>query len=324
MNSNEQLPLRASLTDAERRAAIAERRRSEPKRPRELEDALNYYLYHPLAWRLAVLLSYTPISPNVVSIIGGLHVVAAAWVYGWLWGVLGWGWKAALIGMGLHMAWHVWDGADGDLARITGKASPMGEMIDGICDYSSHIILYLVLGWTMAHAVAEPVAYPRTALCWVLTVLAGASHVVQANHCEVWRRSYQWWVYDKPWLRNSHAEADATTRKGIVGAFADGYLALAGSTSAGIAQIDAQVAAAERSPDYREQLRIAARAEAPALLGSLKILGPNPRAIVLGLSMLAGSPKWYFLWQVVVLNLLLWMSVRSHEATAKRILRAAA
>jgi phosphatidylglycerophosphate synthase len=35
----------------------------------------------------------------------------------------------------LHMGWHVLDGADGDLARMTGRASPQGELFDGICDY---------------------------------------------------------------------------------------------------------------------------------------------------------------------------------------------
>ena len=31
-----------------------------PQRPREMQDGLNHYLYHPLAWRLARLLAPTP------------------------------------------------------------------------------------------------------------------------------------------------------------------------------------------------------------------------------------------------------------------------
>ena len=45
---------------------------------------------------------------------------------------------------------HVVDGADGDLARLTGRSSPIGEMVDGLCDYLSHIVLYLVLGWWLS------------------------------------------------------------------------------------------------------------------------------------------------------------------------------
>ena len=107
-----------------------------PKRPREMQDSLNFYLYHPLAWKLAKLLSRTPLTPNMVSVIGGLLVVLAGVVYfnmdstggtrahGWPWG--------ALLGLVLHMSWHVVDGADGDLARLTGKSSPIGEMVDGV------------------------------------------------------------------------------------------------------------------------------------------------------------------------------------------------
>ena len=115
-----------------------------PQRPRELQDPLNYYLYHPLAWRLASLLAKTPLTPNMVSVIGAFCVVGAAWSYaqpGFP--------ESALLGLALHLTWHVVDGADGDLARLTGRASPIGEMVDGLCDYLSHAVLYLTLGWLL-------------------------------------------------------------------------------------------------------------------------------------------------------------------------------
>src|SRR6218665_1492336 len=112
-----------------------------PARDRELQDALNFHIYHPLSRRLAVRLAGTRITPNQVSVAGAACVVAAAISYiqpGWPW--------PALIGMALHLIWHVIDGADGDLARLTGRSGPLGEIVDGICDYASHIVLYLMLG----------------------------------------------------------------------------------------------------------------------------------------------------------------------------------
>ncbi|MDR2857412.1 MAG: CDP-alcohol phosphatidyltransferase family protein [Novosphingobium sp.] len=277
-----------------------------PQRPRELQDPLNHYLYHPLAWRLALRLARTPLTPNMVSVIGAGCVIAAAIAYAQPW------WPfSALLGLALHMSWHVVDGADGDLARITGRSSPTGEMVDGLCDYASHVVLYLVLGWLLEYRIG-PVA-------WVITVIAGLSHIVQSNHVEVQRRQYQWWVYGVPWLRNTHEAGSATGTSGF-GRLVSAYLRLATGMTPHALKIDAAVAAANAGdPAMPERIRAAVRGEAPPLLLLCKLLGANPRAIVLGLSMLAGSPLYYFIYQAVVLNLLLVISVMAHNAAAKRL-----
>ena len=277
-----------------------------PKRPRELQDTLNYRLYHPLAWRLALLLAKTPLTPNMVSVIGGCFVVAAGVVY-----VQPWGWPGALLGLVLHMTWHIVDGADGDLARITGRTSPLGELVDGVCDYASHIVLYFILGWLLAQHIGH-------AWAWPIMVAAGVSHFVQANHVEVQRRQYQWWVYRVPWLRNTHKGETRTGRFGFA-QIVTGYLQLASGMTPDALKIDASVEAALGNGAALDRIAGEVRSEAPPLLRLLKVLGPNPRAITLGLSMLAGSPLWYFLYQAVVLNALMAVSVMRHTAAARRI-----
>lgn len=283
-----------------------------PMRPRELQDALNYYLYHPLAWQLARGLARTPVTPNMVSVFGALMVVLASVSYAQPWYPL-----SAALGMALHMSWHVVDGADGDLARMTGRVSPIGEMVDGLCDYLSHVVLYFVLGWILTGAGGFWGGWHG----WLLMVVAGVGHAVQANHVEVQRRQYQYWVYGTPWLRSSHAQGDSATGKSWAGSLVSGYLALASGMTPHALGIDAAVEAAKGNPARLAEIADAVRAEAPPLLRLCKILGPNPRAVVLGLSMLAGSPLWYFLYQAVALNLLLIVSVRAHNAAAKRIAR---
>jgi hypothetical protein len=66
-------------------------------------------------------------------------------------------------------------------------------MVDGLCDYGSHTVVYLMLGWWLQQHVS--------AWCWIAVVGAGLSRIVQANHYEVQRRQYQWWAYGNPWLR---------------------------------------------------------------------------------------------------------------------------
>lgn len=277
-----------------------------PLRPRELQDPLNYYLYHRLSWQLALRLARTPVTPNMVSVAGMFFVLAAAAAYAQPW------WPfSALLGLVLHMSWHVVDGADGDLARMTGRSSPTGELVDGFCDYSSHIVLYVVLAWLLDFQIGT--------VAWTIASIAGASHIVQSNHVEVQRRQYQWWVYGVPWLRNTH-KAQAATAKGGWGILVSGYLMLASGLTPWALKIDTAVAAASEHDSLAlERIRAAVRAEAPPLLRLCMLLGPNPRAIVLGLAMLAGSPLYYFIYQGVVLNVLLVISVVRHNQAAKRI-----
>ncbi len=276
-------------------------------RPREMQDGLNYYLYHPLAWQLARRLARTPVTPNMVSVLGACFVIAAGVVYispaiGWPWG--------ALLGMALHMTWHVVDGADGDLARLTGRSSPIGEMVDGLCDYISHIVVYLMLGWLLAQTLGWA--------GWAWMVAAGLSHILQANHVEVQRRQYQWWVYGTSWLRMEH-KAGSATGKSPFGALVSAYLALASGLTPHALAIDAAVAASAGDAARRDAIRKAVRKEAGPLLMLCKVLGPNPRAIVLGLSMLAGSPLWYFVIYGAALNLVLVGSVILHNRAARRL-----
>jgi phosphatidylglycerophosphate synthase len=294
--------LTAAIREDTRKGAPPER----PRRARELQDPLNHYLYHPLAWQLALRLARTPLTPNMVSVIGGFCVIGAAVVYAQPWWPV-----SALLGLLLHMTWHVVDGADGDLARITGKCSPIGEMVDGLCDYVSHIVLYFVLGWLLAQQIGGA--------SWAIMTVAGVSHIVQSNHVEVQRRQYQWWVYGTPWLRNTHAEGSETAKSGF-GGLVSFYLRLASGMTPHALKIDAAVEKAiAQDPAALERIRAAVRAEAPPLLFLCKLLGPNPRAIVLGLSMLAGSPLYYFIYQAVVLNVLLVISVVRHNQAAERI-----
>lgn len=286
-----------------------------PPRARELQDALNHFIYHPLAWQLARLLAPTPITPNMVSVFGGLLVVTAGLVY---WSTSGPLW--ALLGMLLHVSWHVVDGADGDLARITGRTSPLGELIDGICDYVSHIVLYVLLAFVLTREIGSGWA-------WFWTLAAGAGHIVQANHVEVQRRFYQHWTYGTPWLHNSSSNGPALFRDlgglgWLLRVAVAGYLRLAAGMSPNALRIDAAVInAMANDPQQLDRIRAEVQREQRPLLTVLRYLGPNPRAILLGLSMIAGSPFWYFIYLSVGLNLLLMVSVRLHDAAAGRVVQ---
>jgi hypothetical protein len=242
----------------------------------------------------------------MISVLGALLVIAAGAAYAGL----PWPLSAAL-GLTLHMSWHVVDGADGDLARMTGKASPLGELVDGACDYASHVVLYVILTVVLQKQIGW--------IAWPIATAAGVSHILQSNHIEVQRRCYQWWYYDRPWLGLTHDAADsATRRKGIAGIVST-YLAVASGVTPATAELDRLKLRAEGDPAATARFKAAVRSEIPRLATVWRFLGPNPRAIVLGLAMFAGSPLWYFLYQTLVLDTLLIISVRAHNAAWRRV-----
>ena len=280
-------------------------------RPLELQDALNRRLYHPLAARLARLLRPTGIHPNAVSVAGGLLVWAAAWAYTTVDGPQG-----VALGFAFHLLWHVVDGADGDLARLTGKASPTGELVDGVCDYSGHFVLYFALAFVLDNSIG--------AWAWPLAIAAGASHIAQTNHAETQRRSYLWWAYGIPWLKHAKAAGDAVFQERnwftqTFGWMARDYLRLADAMSPHAARLDAIVEAAAGDRRRTARIRRLVRRASRRSLALQKAVGPNPRTIILGVSMALGSPLWFFLAEAVLLNLLLAWSVAHHNAIGRRL-----
>jgi phosphatidylglycerophosphate synthase len=277
----------------------------------ELEDPLNRYLYHRLSAHLARLLVPTGIAPNTVSVAGGLCVCAAAWAYAAVeWPV------GALLGLLLHMTWHVVDGADGDLARLTGRVSPIGEMVDGLCDHVGHAILYVTLAAILDNEIG--------AWAWLLAGIAGVSHAFQTSHAESQRRNYLWWAYGVPWLKHAHAAGDRVflTRNPLGSAFvglARLYMKAAAWMAPSAPRLDALVAEVAGDPRRSARIRRLVRRSWGTSLVYEKLVGPNLRAIVLGLSMLAGSPLWYFLCVAVVLNGVLVASVAHHKAVQRRL-----
>jgi hypothetical protein len=249
-----------------------------------LEDGLNRFVYHPLSHRIALLLRHTPVTPNMVSVSSFLSIVAATAAYTLLPFA-----QSVAVGLGFHILWHILDGADGDLARLSGRTSPLGEVIDGICDYAGHVILYTAL------------AFYAGGWCWVVTPLAAASRILQANHIESVRRTYLWRAYGVPWIGQDKGEfGHRTFLSGLTGL----YVTVGAWLNPRSEEADAGIAAAGESG------HALARRIGRSALAFQEWLGPNRRTLMLGLSMAAGTPLWFFLLEVTLFNLLLIASVR--------------
>ena len=236
----------------------------------------------------------------MVSVAGAAVIMFASASYGLIaapWGVA--------LGLLLHMAWHILDGADGDLARLTGRGSVHGELVDGICDYAGHIVLYVTMGAMAASQLGG--------MGWALMWAAGASRVVQAAHYEGTRRQYQLAVYGTPWMGS---EAPATDRRGRQHPFVVYYLWLTGL----IVPLGTALQEAVQDAATCAHVRVAMRHHGKALLARIGLLSANYRTLAVGVAMLAGRPHWYFLFEIVVLGAVLLASLAQVRRVMAKVL----
>ena len=194
--------------------AVAYRRMS---KPREVEGLGDLYLVRPTGALLVGALRRVPrITPTTVSILS----VVAAWWCAWLYyrnGMAGVPTLAAVWGAAAMLLYSGLDSADGQLARLTGSATDVGRLVDGLCDNLAFTGIYLgILFGYIAHGGAHPWAV------FALGCAAGASHAMQASLSEYARLVYQAYVGGRYALdrhRPEHIEAAiraATGRLGVV------------------------------------------------------------------------------------------------------------
>jgi len=267
---------------------------SAPGRPPEIEDPTNRYFVHPTSRALVDRLVGTRITPNQVSM-SSVFVALGAGIcileLRWPWTALG--------ALPLLILGHVLDGADGDLARRTGRASPNGELIDGICDHASQLLIYFSLAFLLQRSIG---VWPA----WILAWSAGAAHFVQANAYETGRKTYRRWVYGAPWMRQT-----GPGEGGVGRALAGVYLALSNLLGPGEIQVESAMDArlAEGEASAVNARRLYSEVFAPLVKRSA-ILGANTRTMAIFACLLIARPAWYFLFELTILNVALIALVR--------------
>ncbi len=242
-------------------------------RPAVIEDPGNLWLVHPVADRLLPPALRLGIHPNTVSFAGmGCGALA---------GLCYWHWQQpafVVAGFLFMLAWHIMDGLDGKLARASGKASPLGRVIDGICDYLVFILVIIPIALSL----------PDWQSALTLALVSGAFHAVQSAWYEGEREG---------WKRRARGRFITEQRAASGMGIEAGYNWIEQRLGSGTRAIDSDLAADPALlPAYLE-------ATAP-LLRQLSILSANNRTIAIALACLAGNPRLYWYWEIIALTLI--------------------
>ncbi len=287
------------------------------KRTDAIEEVTNRLAIHPVAHALVVRLARVGVSPNAVSIVGFVLGAGAAAAYlrypsGPLY---------VLVGFVLMLGWHVMDGADGQLARLTGQTSEIGKALDGLCDHGTFVLVYLALGVAAAGEQGPWV--------WIWAVAAGASHAVQANTYEAQRYAYDYWVQGKQTARIPTPDEFRAEMRGARGtAWMLGklhllYLSVQHRSGKAQAPLRDALEVARRAPGGTDRVAVLYRDAELGVTRLWNLMCSNYRTIAVAVACLAGSAVYFFAFEVIVLNAafaaLLVMQRRSDRALLARL-----
>ena len=263
---------------------------ADTSRDRRIEDPTNRWVIHRVAQALVPLALGLRISANAVSITGLLLGLAAARAY-WHWSDP----RYATVGFLLCCLWLIADGLDGMVARATQTSSALGRVLDGVCDHIVFIAIYCTIAGQIG-----------TAADWGFAIAAGAAHILQSSLYESERARFHRRCKGDPGTR------PAPQLRNVV---VQAYDAIGGLIDRAAVAFDAMMA---RAPDPAALgARYGAAAAPPLML--MASLSANVRVIAIYLACLAGSPRWFWWFELVPLSLIAATGLIWHRRVESRL-----
>jgi hypothetical protein len=274
----------------------------------DTEEFIDIHFYRPMGYRWALLFRKAGVSPNGVTIIAIILGVAAGicFYYNNIY--------INIAGIFLLVWANTYDSADGQLARMTGRISPTGRMLDGLCGELWFISIYLAIAFRLM---------PEWGInIWVTAVMAGICHSRQAAMADYYRNLHLHFLKGKAGselagsedLKKEYREMKPS-RNFLVNV---GYYIYMHYTAGQEKQSPrlqrllclVRLRFGEEAPEwFRDRFRLLSL----PLMKFANILSFNTRAIALFISVIINLPWLYFIFELTVLNILLIYMIVKHE-----------
>jgi phosphatidylglycerophosphate synthase len=119
---------------------------SESKRKEAKNDFFAFYIGRPITYILTIPFLYTNISPNVISMLSVIPVLA-----GFSFLMIGTCKTFLFLGWMGFFLWSMLDGIDGNVARYKKEFSPIGDALDAASGYFAMALIFLGAGISAAH-----------------------------------------------------------------------------------------------------------------------------------------------------------------------------
>lgn len=272
----------------------------------ETENKIDRIFYRPIGFRIARMLRGTGVTPNMITVIS-IFVGAGAGFMFYHDNIV-----YNIYGILLLVFANILDCVDGQLARLTGIKSAIGRILDGFAGDIWFASIYIGFAMRLSNEFG-------TDWFFMLAVMSGMSHLVQANITDYYKTLHLYFISkDKGAEFQSLEQVEARHKEMKYGINKFFYFLYRWYT---MLQVNATPTLqkmlnnlhAQYGDDIPEDIRVRFRAKSRELMRYIDLLTFNGRTIVMFAIVLSGQVWAYYLYEIIVLNIVLAISMRKHE-----------
>lgn len=272
----------------------------------ETENVVDRIFYRPIGFRIARMLRGTGITPNMITVISIFVGAGAGFMF--YHNDLAY----AIYGILLLVFANILDCVDGQLARLTGIKSAIGRILDGFAGDIWFASIYIGFAFRLADQYG-------TYSFFILAVLSGLSHLVQANITDYYKTLHLYFISkDKGAEFQSLEQVEAKHKEmkyGINKTFYflyRWYTMLQVRATPTLQQMLHNIHA-KYGDDIPQDVRVSFRKQSCRLMRYIDLLTFNGRSLVMFAIVLTGQVWAYYLFEIVVLNTVLLFVLKKHE-----------
>ena len=278
----------------------------------ETENKIDLYFYRRIGYQIARVLKHTRITPNMVTVFS-IFVGAGAGFMFYYDNLI-----CNLTGIMLLVSANILDCVDGQLARMTGIKSKIGRILDGLAGDIWFLLIYVCLALRLTYTYG-------TAWFFVPAVLSALSHIIQASITDYYKTLHLFFVSKeagKEFQSKQQVKVQQQTLKAGEGKFLyalyERYTGMQEKLTPVLQKLlnSLQLKYGNEIP---QDVRLNFRQKSCQLMKIIDLLTFNGRTIVLFLVILSGYVWVYFVYEIIILNCVLCVSIRKHEKMCQQI-----
>ena len=280
----------------------------------ETENIVDRTFYRPIGFKIAKLLKNTSITPNMITVLSIFVGVGAGFLFYY---------DNLLYNIGgilLLVCANILDCVDGQLARLTGIKSKIGRILDGFAGDLWFASIYIGFALRLANEYG-------TYWFFALAVLSGMSHLFQANITDYYKTLHLYFIIKEKGaefqtpeqIKKQHAQMKFGISRMFYFLY-EWYTTLQVKSTPKLQQMLTQLHD-KYGDDIPEEIRLKFRAQSKQLMKKyIDLLTFNGRTLVMFVIVLSGFVWVYYLYEILVLNTVVAISIKKHESLCESLL----